>query len=838
MKNYRISNKDHRDVYKLQLPLYIFTTLQNLDKAQFLVSKDGLVSGLSDEIQVHLTDLFVEDNHKAIVEFIRLLFEKMAPITCFARICSPEGNCFNVLLKGELVSGENYARILIEKLDNFISLSYDNSECIKFIDSSPIGFFHIELSGKILFVNLKASKLTGYSKAEILKINVKDLFLRDLMLNDHSDLHISDIDDAEILECGILTKTGGSIPVEIHKNSIKDGSSQLFVIDISKRKAYEKTLFESVESLGKGLQGSGTGWWDWDIKRNSLYYSQSWWGMLGYNSVENNTSPDTWKKYVYPDDLEETIRKLNLAIHSVEMGFSIETRMVHQSGKVIHIMVRGAIWRDPEGTAIRVSAINSDISEFRYRILEKQIRENEYRFRTIIEKSSSLIVILDEQGNLTYVSPHYQNISGRASFEVFGRNGYENIHPDDVDGVKKSFMQIIRDPSSVENITFRQKSKDGEYLWMECIGTNLLADPVIQGVIINIRNVTEREKALEELKFSESKYRKLHQSMMDGFALVDFEGRFIEFNDTYKNMLGYEDSELYGLNFLDITPPRWHALLRKIYNEQVLSRGYSDVFEKEYIKRDGTVLPVEIRAFLIEDIKGANTSMWAIIRDISKRKESEKALRDIQIREGEEIERHRISQEIHDHIGHLMIGLKLRIENCIQREQDAEKMDYLNDTLNIAINTIRELRQISTLSPEFDDEPIDLHSAIRELLAQFEANHKININSKIEKFRVPIPAKVGINLIRIIEESLSNVSKHSNASELRIFLKKVEGKLKMMIRDNGVGLNHSVIPMGSGLFFMKKRAQMIGANISYKSKQGKYFEIRLEMNLNSMMSFY
>ena len=79
--------------------------------------------------------------------------------------------------------------------------------------------------------------------------------------------------------------------------------------------------------------------------------------------------------------------------------------------------------------------------------------------------------------------------------------------------------------------------------------------------------------------------------MMDGYVLVDMDGRILKYNESYRDMTGYTQDELLRLTHRDITPEKWHAAEREIIEQQVLVRGYSDVYEKEYRKKDGTVLP-------------------------------------------------------------------------------------------------------------------------------------------------------------------------------------------------------------------------------------------------------
>jgi PAS domain S-box-containing protein len=131
----------------------------------------------------------------------------------------------------------------------------------------------------------------------------------------------------------------------------------------------------------------------------------------------------------------------------------------------------------------------------------------------------------------------------------------------------------------------------------------------------------------EALRYSELNYRQLHESMMDAFVSVAMDGQIREFNSAYQNMLGYSEQELRQLSYTDLTPAQWHAFEAGIIAEQVLPRGTSEVYEKEYRRKDGTVFPVELRTFLIRDETGRPASMWAIVRDITERKRAREAYR-------------------------------------------------------------------------------------------------------------------------------------------------------------------------------------------------------------------
>jgi diguanylate cyclase (GGDEF)-like protein/PAS domain S-box-containing protein len=127
---------------------------------------------------------------------------------------------------------------------------------------------------------------------------------------------------------------------------------------------------------------------------------------------------------------------------------------------------------------------------------------------------------------------------------------------------------------------------------------------------------------------SERRYRVLYDTLRDGSVAINLEGTIIEFNPEFQVMLGYTAAELYHLNYRDITPEPWQDADARIIAEQVFARGYSDLYEKEYRRKDGTVFPVELQIYLVQDDAGKPSGMWAFVRDITRRRAAEEALRE------------------------------------------------------------------------------------------------------------------------------------------------------------------------------------------------------------------
>jgi PAS domain S-box-containing protein len=148
------------------------------------------------------------------------------------------------------------------------------------------------------------------------------------------------------------------------------------------------------------------------------------------------------------------------------------------------------------------------------------------------------------------------------------------------------------------------------------------------------RLLRRQHRSAAALKESEVRYRRLHQTMRDAFVQMDMNGCIVDFNHAFQQMLGYDQLTLLSMKDADLTPPEWRGTVADIISEQVLPHGQSEVFEKEYIRLDGTHFPAEIRTFLMTDDGGNPIGMWSIVRDITQRKqielERELAIRSLQ----------------------------------------------------------------------------------------------------------------------------------------------------------------------------------------------------------------
>ena len=243
----------------------------------------------------------------------------------------------------------------------------------------------------------------------------------------------------------------------------------------------------------------------------------------------------------------------------------------------------------------------------------------------------AIFVVSGETGLIHDANPAAEALTGWSLSEMRAMH-HTQLHPsDEAERARQTFAELVRAPA-----VFRHAQPNREWNVLHRDGRRIPVDilaEVFAGsekplVFAIFRDITERRRSEEALRDSERKYRRLHESISDAVATVDMTGHIVECNPAFAALAGYSVEELRRMTYRDLTPERWHAFEEQILAEQVLTRGHSDVYEKEYCRRDGTVVPVELHTFLLTNVGGQGIGMWAIVRDITERKRAEDALRE------------------------------------------------------------------------------------------------------------------------------------------------------------------------------------------------------------------
>jgi PAS domain S-box-containing protein len=454
-------------------------------------------------------------------------------------------------------------------------------------------------------------------------------------------------------ECLAMRKDGSSFFAEFNAAVIPDGTGQLQGIiiigrDITTRKETERRLQEAkdalavevVETTARLKQAASR--LEVLVKHGPVviysfrasdhvvtFMSENVSAMIGYEASEFIADRDFWRNHVHPEDKERVFAQVD---HPKDKDKDVfDYRFLKRDGTYCWLRGERMLMRDAQGNPLEFVGSWSDITERKN--AEETLRHSEARYHSLYESMMDPYVQVDLNGRIEEFNQSYQVMLGYEPDEL--RNlTYMDLTPerwhDFEAGISEN--QIWRRGYSdlYEKEYIR---KDGTVFPVE-LRSALMRDeagkPFKMWAIV--RDISDRKKAQEALRISEERYRSLYEGMMDAFVSVDMEGRILHCNKAYEMMLGYPLEELQKKTYQDLTPSKWHNLETEILEKQLLLKGYSEIYEKEYIRKDGSVLPVELRTKLSRDKAGNPAGMWAIIRDISERKTIEKSLRESEAR--------------------------------------------------------------------------------------------------------------------------------------------------------------------------------------------------------------
>jgi PAS domain S-box-containing protein len=239
---------------------------------------------------------------------------------------------------------------------------------------------------------------------------------------------------------------------------------------------------------------------------------------------------------------------------------------------------------------------------------EAALRASEQRFRALIENSSDAVALLTGDGTLLYVSPSGSRMFSRSWGERLGRNAFDLMHPDDLPAIKDRFVHLLRVPDTTATVQFRYQHQDDSWRWVEAVGQNLLAEPGVQAVVVNYRDITERKEAEKALRESEERYRSLFENALEGIFRSTPTGRFTHVNPALVRMLGYDSAaEVLSLHLPE------ELYLDPVQREQLqLSHdplGKVEGVELRWKKKNGEPMVVMLYAKADRDAQGTISAL-------------------------------------------------------------------------------------------------------------------------------------------------------------------------------------------------------------------------------------
>jgi two-component system, cell cycle sensor histidine kinase and response regulator CckA len=208
-------------------------------------------------------------------------------------------------------------------------------------------------------------------------------------------------------------------------------------------------------------------------------------------------------------------------------NFELELR--RRDGQMLRVLASASLLEQDRDLPPLVGGTLVDIT--RWKRAEETLRQRAHRFRVMLEKSSDAISLVDSTGNVLYSSHAVSPIFGYDLDERIGQNVFEFVHPEDAAQVLSTFGKLVQRPFASISTQLRYRHKDGSWRWIEALGTNLLDDASVQGVVINYRDMTEQRRLQEQL---------IQAQKMEAVGAVAG-GVAHDFNNLLTAILGYSD---------------------------------------------------------------------------------------------------------------------------------------------------------------------------------------------------------------------------------------------------------------------------------------------------------
>lgn len=218
----------------------------------------------------------------------------------------------------------------------------------------------------------------------------------------------------------------------------------------------------------------------------------------------------------------------------------------------------------------------------------EELRRSEEYHRALIEKSKDMIVVLDVNASILFISPFVENVLGYKPEEVIGRNIFEFVHPDDRQSTVEVFENATKVPGKPYSIECRVAHKNGSWRYIESIGVNHLENPYINGVVLNSRHVTERKALEQALSRKEKHFRSLIENAYDVTLVMNEDGN-IRFASPYvKQVSGYEAAELEGKNAFAYIHPDDMDEIVEVFTSSIQESGMPDYMQFRFRHKDGS----------------------------------------------------------------------------------------------------------------------------------------------------------------------------------------------------------------------------------------------------------
>ena len=493
------------------------------------------------------------------------------------------------------------------------------------------------------------------------------------------------------------------------------------------------------------------------------------------------------------------------------------------------------------------------------------VRESEERYRMIVEGARDYAILtLDDDGVIESWSPGAEAVLGWSAAEAVGRNVAMTFTPEDqAAGVPGRERAVARERGWAEDVRWHQRC-DGTRVFISGMARVLESGVPGGSRFLKIgQDVTERRATEEALKEREAHLEAMFAQATVGLAELTLDGRFIRANDALCTLIGRPREEVVGRSLAEVTHPDDVAPGVRAVAEATRT-GRTATLDTRYLRPDGAVVWVNSGVSLLREA-GRAKSLLAVTVDLTLRRRAEALLRDLnreleervaertaalerandvltgevrqrveaedarrealrQLVTAEEVERRRISRELHDTLGQRVTGLLLGLRALRSDPGDAARVTDLERLAGLVAHDMHHLA-VELRPPALDN--LGLVPAARSHLDEWSRRFGVACDFHAGGMDgARLPAEVETTIYRVLQEGLNNVAKHAGATRVGVVLERRGGSLQMILEDDGRGFpvdEAGAAPRPThrlGLLGMRERVGLVGGELEIESRPG------------------
>jgi PAS domain S-box-containing protein len=479
-------------------------------------------------------------------------------------------------------------------------------------------------------------------------------------------------------------------------------------------------------------------------------------------------------------------------------------------------------------------------------VLRSKQRDLEYlqiQHDSILNSAGEGIFGVDREGRTIFANPAARQLTGYREGELLGERLHDLIHHTNPDGTPCSLddcpgFLALRNGNSHQGEETIFWTKEGQGLPVEYFSAPIIQDSQTVGAVVVFRDITHRKRAEEQ----RSLLAAVVESSDDAIIGMTPDALITSWNSGAAKTFGFAADEAKGQSASLLVPPERKDEAREMLEK--IKRGESLVrIETELRRKDEELIPVSLTISPIRNGAGEVIGAATTARNIAGRRQSEERLREseqnlrqlaVQLIAAQEQERERLSRELHDELGQSLLVLKLQTRQ-IERHLDRNPAEAALECREMATNLddlVDNVRRLSRdLSPAILED-LGLSSALRHLIEEFAKRHDLQANFELPPgLEELFLREEQVNIYRIFQETLTNIGKYAQASNLRVVVSQTDDQVSFLVADNGRGFDvEEVLTRGSagrglGLAAMQERVRMLGGTLKISSQPGQGTEI-------------